>query len=433
MATVPKRATGANIKLRARFETTYGARAAGNFVSLRAFTWGLSKQQPLEREPLLGGGRDPERPQRGAIDVTGSAEVPVDQRLIGYWLKGLLGDPDTSTVVGARGFIEFPANPVNSDTITLDGTVWTFVAAAPAADETLIGADLATTLATLVTDLNASADPQVVEATYSTFGDRLAIDHDTADATGDSFTLAASDPNATLSGATLAGGGQTRHEFRSGGATLPSLTVEVEHGDLEGGSNRFIVQQGVLVNALSIERQRSGVVKAALELIGQSETAETATVGGTPLDLTVAQFSQFQGSILVDGIRAANVTAANLQLGNQYDVVEALRADGLIEGADAGETLLELSFTARFSNNALKAAAEAAAAIDIRYGFREPASGAELLIQVHQVDLPTPARAISGPGGIEVTYEGLGSKEPALARALTVSLWNDRADYANPA
>ena len=433
MATVPKRATGANVKLRARFETTYGARAAGNFVSLRAFTWGLSKQQPLEREPLLGGGRDPERPQRGAIDVTGSAEVPVDQRLIGYWLKGLLGDPNTSTVVGARGFIEFPANPADQDTITLDGTTWTFVTAAPVGDETQIGADLAATLTQLVTDLNASADPNILAATYSTFGERLVIDHDTADATGDTFTLAASDPNAKLSGATLAGGGQTRHEFRSAGASLPSLTVEVEHGDLEGGSKRFIVQQGVLVNTLSIERQRSGVVKAGLELIGQSETAEIATVGGTPLEMTVAQFSQFQGSILVDGIRAANVTAANLQLGNQYDVVAALREDGLIEGADPGETLLNLSFTARFSNNALKAAAEAAAAIDIRYGFREPASGAELLIRVHQVDLPEPAREISGAGGIEVTYEGLGSKDPAVARALTVSLWNDRPDYANPA
>lgn len=433
MAMNPKRATGANVKLRGRFEADYGVQAVGNYVSLAAYSWGLSLRQPLENDPLLGAGRDPLAPARGAIDVLGTASVPVDRRLIGYWLKGLLAAPSASTQVGARGFISFPANPSDTQTITLDGTTWTFVAGAPGAGETQIGADLAATLAQLVIDLNASADANLTPATYSTYGDRLVIEHDTADASGDAYTLATNISGAKLSAATLRGGGLYRHSFASAAPALPSLSAEVEHGDLEGGSNRFIVQTGILVNTLTIERGRSGAAKASLDLIAQGETQVPASVAGAPLDIAVALFNQFNGYILVDGVRAANLSAGSFRVTNNLDVVGGLRDDGLIEGADPGETGVALSVTGRFSNTAIKAAAEAETPVEIRFGFRDSLTGAELEFRAHEVHLPKPSREIQGPGGIEVTYESIGAKDIGAGKALDVTLWNDRVNYDNPA
>jgi hypothetical protein len=433
MVATPQRATGANVKLRLRFETAYGERAVGNYVAMAAYTFGLSKQQPLENDPLLGAGRDPLAPSRGAIDVNGPATIPIDQRLIGYWLKLLLAAPTAEAADGARGWISFNVNPSNGQTIVLDGQTWTFVTGSPSTNETQIAATLALTLADLVDDLNASVVSEIAAATYSTYGDRLAIDHDTADASGNAYTLASAIPGIKRSAATLVGGGLIRHDYVSGSATLPSASLETEHADLEGGSDRFIEHAGTKLNSLSIERTRSGAVKASVALIAQSETAETATAAGTPAVKAIDLFSQFHGYILVDGVRAGNVVAANYQISNNLDVVNALREDGLIEGADAGQTGLTLSLTVRYSNTAMRAAAESGLPVECRTGFYNSADGAELLFNLHELHLPIPRREINGPGGIEVTYEGIGAQDVSIGRALSVSLWNDLANYDNPA
>jgi hypothetical protein len=135
----------------------------------------------------------------------------------------------------------------------------------------------------------------------------------------------------------------------------------------------------------------------------------------------------------VDGVRAGNVVAANYQISNNQDVVNALREDGLIEGADAGQTGLTLSLTVRYSNTAMRAAAESGVPVECRTGFYNSADGAELLFNLHELHLPIPRREINGPGGIEVTYEGIGAQDVSVGRALSVSLWNDLANYDNPA
>jgi hypothetical protein len=93
----------------------------------------------------------------------------------------------------AWGAIGFSSNPANSSTITLGGTVVTF------GSTVAIGADLATTLATLLAFLKASADANISKCTYDITGSTLAIK---SKAYGDAtFTLAAS--AATRSAATL--------------------------------------------------------------------------------------------------------------------------------------------------------------------------------------------------------------------------------------
>jgi hypothetical protein len=93
----------------------------------------------------------------------------------------------------AYGTISFAANPANSSTITLGGTVVTF------GTDVAIGANLAATLATLLTFLKASANANIVKSAYDINGSLLTIRYKTAGVA--TFTLAAS--AATRSGPTL--------------------------------------------------------------------------------------------------------------------------------------------------------------------------------------------------------------------------------------
>ena len=49
----------------------------------------------------------------------------------------------------------------------------------------------------------------------------------------------------------------------------------------------------------------------------------------------------------------------------------------------------------------------------------------QLRITAHEVYLPKPKRSISGPGGIEASYDFQGAREQTLGRMLTITLVND--------
>jgi uncharacterized protein DUF3383 len=110
----------------------------------------------------------------------------------------------------ATGKITFAVNPVNNSTITLNGTVVTFVTVLTSGNQVLIGGTLAITLGNLLTflNLNPNADVQIAKFTYLTNGTTiLYTTAATAGAGGNALTIAAS--VATASGATLAGGSGT--------------------------------------------------------------------------------------------------------------------------------------------------------------------------------------------------------------------------------
>lgn len=130
---------------------------------------------------------------------------------------GKTGTPETLTQGGtyASGAVVFAAIPTAADTVTLNGIVVEFTAAAsdPTAAGTLadpvlvnIKADLTLTLDEAVTVLNnAGAPAALTVATYSNVGGTdLKVTYDTMGAAGNAYALAAS--VATPSAATLTGG-----------------------------------------------------------------------------------------------------------------------------------------------------------------------------------------------------------------------------------
>jgi hypothetical protein len=218
------RAKGSNAKMRLAEETGgYGVQATTGFVEFPFVSNGVSASQGLVANDLLGQGRDPAPPSQDVIDVNGQLVGAVDTRNIGHALKYAFGHP-VSRPVRATGTLTFSAQPIASSTITLNGTVWTFVASGATGNQTNIGANLAATLTALATNLNASADANVTAATYSASATALTVTSKTWGG-GNGYTLAASTSpasNATRSGATLAGGGWV-HRFRSGGPRARGL------------------------------------------------------------------------------------------------------------------------------------------------------------------------------------------------------------------
>jgi hypothetical protein len=89
----------------------------------------------------------------------------------------------------------------------LNGTAWTFVASGAAGNQTNIGGNAAATMTTLVTNLNASADAQVVKNTYAVSPaspTTLQITNKTAGTANNGYTLATN-----VSGGSVSPGGMT--------------------------------------------------------------------------------------------------------------------------------------------------------------------------------------------------------------------------------
>lgn len=109
----------------------------------------------------------------------------------------------------ASGNIAFAGQPAANDTITLNGTVITFVAGAPAPGQVQIGGDLPTTLTNLLNYLSASQDTQLVKFRYSVNNTTLYAWSAVTGTGGNALTLAKSGANITVSAATLTGGSGT--------------------------------------------------------------------------------------------------------------------------------------------------------------------------------------------------------------------------------
>lgn len=110
----------------------------------------------------------------------------------------------------ARGTLTFVTNPLDTETVSVNGVTFTFVAGASGATDVHIGTTKADTALEFVNVLNASASGSISVATYSVAygGNVVTITYDTAGTTGNGFTLANSSGTVavTRSASTLLGG-----------------------------------------------------------------------------------------------------------------------------------------------------------------------------------------------------------------------------------
>ncbi len=409
-------------------EVTYGTPPSGNYETMSFFSSSIGAEQPLISDPLLGLGREPRAPFRDIMKADGDLQIAVEPRDFGRWLQFLMG-ASTDAGVQAAGTITFAVNPSAGHTITLNGVTWIFVASGAAGSQTNIGGSLAATLTQLATDLNASVNASITPATYSNVGGtKLNVSYDTAGGAGNAYTLVSGNANGVVSVATLSGGGYT-HTYISGAATLPSFTAEVGHLNVPA----YFVNTGCVLGSLDMDFQRSGGAKATLKVMAQGETLNTTSGGGTPTTRIYKPFSQFNGSILRNGVALGNVTGAKFTYSNGLQTVPNLRPDALIDAIDPTLITINGSIDLRFADTTLLNDAINGSAIEVQLQYQFAGlDGNNFLLNwtFHSVFLPRPKMQISGPGGVQASFNWQAAYNDSLSKSATVTLKNDVSVYA---
>jgi phage tail sheath gpL-like len=109
--------------------------------------------------------------------------------------------------VAASGTLTFTGQPTANQTVTIGGTVVTFVASGATGPQVNIGASATATVAALLAFLQGSTDANISKATYAASGTlAITVTYGLSGQVGNAFTLATTVTGATVSGATLSGG-----------------------------------------------------------------------------------------------------------------------------------------------------------------------------------------------------------------------------------
>ncbi|MFD1507934.1 phage tail tube protein, partial [Lacimonas salitolerans] len=114
------------------------------------------------------------------------------------------------------------------------------------------------------------------------------------------------------------GTGPWTHEFQSGAWTLPSMSIETGMPEVP----RYAMYSGCVLDQLSWQVQRSGLLTATARLVAQGEAIATTTSAGSPADLALKRFGHFNGAITRNGTALGNVVSADITYANNLDRIE---------------------------------------------------------------------------------------------------------------
>ena len=214
------------------------------------------------------------------------------------------------------------------------------------------------------------------------------------------------------------------HEFRSGNWTLPSMSIETGMPEVP----RFAMYSGCVLDTLSWQMQRSGLLTATASLVAQGETTAAASAAGTLADLALQRFGHFNGAITRNGTALGNIVSAEITYANNLDRVETIRSDGRIDGADPSIAALTGRIEVRFADQLLVTQAINGDPCEMSFGYTLP-SGETLTLVAHAVYLPRPRIEIAGPQGVQATFDWQAARDAALGRMCTITLINAVEEY----
>ncbi|TKZ20810.1 hypothetical protein FAP39_09850 [Shimia litoralis] len=214
------------------------------------------------------------------------------------------------------------------------------------------------------------------------------------------------------------------HAFQSGAWTLPSMSIETAMPEIP----RYAMYSGVMLDQLNWQMQRSGLLTATAQLVAQGEAVAAASVAGTPAPLTLKRFGHFNGAVMRDGAPLGNVVSASISYANNLDRIETIRSDGRIDGADPTVAALTGSIEVRFADQTLVTQAINGEACELEFAYTLP-SGESLRLTAHAVYLPRPRIEISGPQGIQASFDWQAAQDSSLGRMCTTTLINDMESY----
>lgn len=223
---------------------------------------------------------------------------------------------------------------------------------------------------------------------------------------------------------TTTGTGPWTHEFQSGSWTLPSMSIETGMPEVP----RFAMYSGCVLDQINWQMQRSGLLTATARLVAQGETVGTTTNAGTLTALELQRFGHFNGAITRNGSALGNVVSADITYANNLDRIETIRSDGRIDGADPSIAALTGSIEVRFADQTLVTQAINGDPCELEFAYVLP-SGESFTFTVHAVYLPRPRIEISGPQGVQATFDWQAARDSTVGRMCTATLINDIEVY----
>jgi hypothetical protein len=143
--------------------------------------------------------------------------------------------------VAASGSILLPTNPTNNSTVTVGGTVVTFVTSGATGNQVNIGGTVLLTAAALLAFLQGSADTNISKCSYAAGSPAttIVVTDKTLGTAGNSFTLATNVSGGSVSGATLAGGA----------ASYYGASIAAKYTGILGNGIQVSIQNGTLANS----------------------------------------------------------------------------------------------------------------------------------------------------------------------------------------
>ena len=197
------------------------------------------------------------------------------------------------------------SNPANLATVTIQGTVVTFVTGTPSGNQVQIGASANATALALQVFLAASTDVNLILSTYSVLNNVVTLTDRDYGTAGNTYTLASSSGAVTVGGATFSGGvapdtvtvDGTAITFVPSGATgnqsnvglTPALSAQNLYNSLatSNNANVTLMSYGLVGNIVTIMSLLGGTAgnaytlattSAALSLSGATLTGGSATI-----------------------------------------------------------------------------------------------------------------------------------------------------------
>lgn len=216
------------------------------------------------------------------------------------------------------------------------------------------------------------------------------------------------------------------YTFTSGKALVDAF-IETGHPQMP----KYYGHLGVKMDSMTFSFDRTGTPQIQMVVHQQGETKPVPTasqVVTTLPDLARLLASAPKGAIKMNGTAVASLQSGKLTIGNGLEPDLTIRNDGLVDGYDDGLVSLQGSIVVRFATGPLLTAVEAQSAVELEFSYQLSATQA-VIITVHEVIMPDPQKSISGPGGIDVTYDFTGEKDAALNKSFTIVLKNQIADY----
>ena len=214
------------------------------------------------------------------------------------------------------------------------------------------------------------------------------------------------------------------HTFTSGNWSLPSFSLESGMPEVP----RYAMYAGCMVDSLSWQMARSGLLTATVSIVAQGEDVNTVSAAGVPASVALSRFGHFNGAVTRNGASIGNVVSADLTYANNLDRIETIRSDGKIDGADPSIAALTGNIVVRFADQTLVQQAINNEACTLEFSYTL-ATGESLTLTAHAVYLPRPRIEIAGPQGVQATFDWQAASDPGVGRMCTVTLTNAREEY----